>query len=324
MLDANGQLIAAYEYDAFGNSLNGVNPSSAAGGEFGFHGAWRDSETGLYHMRARSYDAVTGRFTTPDSATPNPQAPETYEPYSFANNNPHLYSDPTGLFTLTEINVSINIQNNLQRLKTVVIQQARRKAIEDIKEFAVRSFVDQLEELLPIYGPADPSSLIRSIGAGDVGTLFQNTVLGTLKSVLPTDSLWIEPTIDVDGVVLRSHLLDVSPDAIQAVATSTKPKAVPDFLINTENPRTDRSSTTWLVGDVTLTANRLYKKYVDPARQKNQWNAITNHAEHYGLRISLFLTFYPGGPHVSPALQAKVGKEALEDGTFVFILSLKD
>jgi hypothetical protein len=55
------------------------------------------------------------------------------------------------------------------------------------------------------------------------------------------------------------------------------------------SPDADR---TWLFGDIALSGNTPYKKYVSPGIQQTQWNAILNHAERFGLRISLFFTFY--------------------------------
>ncbi|MEZ6073134.1 MAG: RHS repeat-associated core domain-containing protein [Pirellulales bacterium] len=101
LVDSGGVKTAEYAYDGFGNLIDGSPaPSGPAGGDFGFHAAWLDPDTGLYHMRARSYDPETGRFTSPDPARPVDQAPETFQPYVFANNNSHLFSDPTGALAL--------------------------------------------------------------------------------------------------------------------------------------------------------------------------------------------------------------------------------
>ncbi|WP_145434249.1 hypothetical protein [Lacipirellula limnantheis] len=66
-----------------------------------------------------------------------------------------------------------------------------------------------------------------------------------------------------------------------------------------------------------------FKKYVFPGDQQTQWNAITNHAEGFGLRISVFFTFYAGDGGVASALKSKFTKKSLEEGTFAFIISLK-
>jgi len=59
-------------YDGFGNSrvTNGPAPTVPSGvdGDFRFHGAWLETGSGLYNMRAREYDPRTGRFTSRDPA----------------------------------------------------------------------------------------------------------------------------------------------------------------------------------------------------------------------------------------------------------------
>jgi len=50
----------------------------------------------LYFMKSRFYDPITGRFLQADSIVPNPSNPQSLNRYSYANNNPMRYSDPTG------------------------------------------------------------------------------------------------------------------------------------------------------------------------------------------------------------------------------------
>ncbi len=54
--------------------------------------------TGLTYLNARYYDPVTARFLSPDPLM-NPQDPRTLDPYRYADNNPVLYTDASGLCT---------------------------------------------------------------------------------------------------------------------------------------------------------------------------------------------------------------------------------
>jgi uncharacterized protein RhaS with RHS repeats len=45
---------------------------------------------------ARYYDPAVGRFISADTLVPNPANPQTLNRYSYVNNNPILYTDPTG------------------------------------------------------------------------------------------------------------------------------------------------------------------------------------------------------------------------------------
>jgi YD repeat-containing protein len=54
LVDGNGQEVAEFRYDSFGNlrAGSGALPGNL-GGDFRFQGQWLDGATGLYHMRAR-------------------------------------------------------------------------------------------------------------------------------------------------------------------------------------------------------------------------------------------------------------------------------
>jgi RHS repeat-associated protein len=66
-----------------------------------FTGQWTDYETsGNVHMSNRYYEAIEGRFTTPDpagAAAVHPRNPQTWNQYAYVANNPLRYVDPSGL-----------------------------------------------------------------------------------------------------------------------------------------------------------------------------------------------------------------------------------
>lgn len=59
-------------------------------------------ETGLYDYHARLYDPVLGRFISADTLVPNPGNPQDLNRYTYAHNNPLLYTDPSGHFGIIE------------------------------------------------------------------------------------------------------------------------------------------------------------------------------------------------------------------------------
>jgi len=81
---------------------------------------WKDSGTGLYYVRARYYDARTGRFLSRDPAEGQLNAPETLQPYVFANSNPYFFRDPSGLvFTsIGEVTASLVVMETLSAIAT--------------------------------------------------------------------------------------------------------------------------------------------------------------------------------------------------------------
>ncbi|MBI2776491.1 MAG: RHS repeat-associated core domain-containing protein, partial [Chloroflexi bacterium] len=69
--------------------------SQAPVNPFRFTGEYRDSTTGLYHLRARAYDPTTGRFTAVDPVSPAVGDPYVGA-YVYVRNNPVRYTDPSG------------------------------------------------------------------------------------------------------------------------------------------------------------------------------------------------------------------------------------
>lgn len=50
----------------------------------------------LLDYKARMYDAFSGRFIQPDTLVPEPGSSQGYNRYTYAKDNPILYSDPSG------------------------------------------------------------------------------------------------------------------------------------------------------------------------------------------------------------------------------------
>jgi RHS repeat-associated protein len=63
--------------------------------EYGFTGQRLDP-SGLMDYNARQYDPVLGRFTSPDTIIPDPTDPQSLNRYTYVNNNPANFTDPTG------------------------------------------------------------------------------------------------------------------------------------------------------------------------------------------------------------------------------------
>ena len=93
LLDADGNLIKTYDYDAYGNELtrdqNDSNP-------FRYCGEYYDTETGFIYLRARYYDPNTGRFISQDPAH------DGLNWYAYCGDNPVNYFDTMGLSFGTE------------------------------------------------------------------------------------------------------------------------------------------------------------------------------------------------------------------------------
>ncbi|WP_181785163.1 DUF6531 domain-containing protein [Streptomyces phytophilus] len=101
----DGSTVEGYSYDAFGADGPTLGTSDSSLNQwFGFAGEYKEflgnesspaSEAGGYNLRARSYDPVTGRFTSTDPYTPGQETPEA-SPYPYADNAPTWLVDPLG------------------------------------------------------------------------------------------------------------------------------------------------------------------------------------------------------------------------------------
>jgi RHS repeat-associated protein len=107
---------ATIHYDGFGNVRRlGGNAGMAAlpseaGGDFKFQGMWSDAGTGMYYVRARVYDAQTGRFLSRDPAEGSREDPSAYLAYASVQGNPFVARDPSGQWTLVEISASLRVE----------------------------------------------------------------------------------------------------------------------------------------------------------------------------------------------------------------------
>ena len=92
IVDAQGEVVAEYEYDPYGNivfqsgSLADVNPLRYRGYVF-------DSETRFYYLQSRYYDPELGRFLNADSYASTGQGVLGNNMFAYCLNNPVNYAD---------------------------------------------------------------------------------------------------------------------------------------------------------------------------------------------------------------------------------------
>ena len=114
ILDKSGSLsnVTRHDYLPFGEELSGGSRTPQQGytnsdnAREKFTGYERDTETGLDYAQARYYASVQGRFTSPDpySGSMNTLDPQSFNRYSYVNNDPINSVDPTGMM-LSDIGV---------------------------------------------------------------------------------------------------------------------------------------------------------------------------------------------------------------------------
>ena len=93
-LTKDGQAVASSSYNLYGARKTSTDTT---GNPFAYNGEARD-DTGLDYLRARYYDSQGGTFLTEDSYPGEDTDPLSQNHYSYVQNNPVNYTDPSGHF----------------------------------------------------------------------------------------------------------------------------------------------------------------------------------------------------------------------------------
>ena len=99
IVDANGNVVVEYAYDAWGKSM-GVTGSMAstlgADNPFRYRGYYYDAETGLYYLNQRYYNPEWERFINADDILGITGGLLTHNSYAYCANNPVMMEDSEG------------------------------------------------------------------------------------------------------------------------------------------------------------------------------------------------------------------------------------
>jgi len=93
LADSSGKIVNTYDYDAFGNTLS---VKETIHNRFRYAGEQYDDFTGQYYLRARFYSPSLGRFTQEDTWRGFTYNPASLNLYTYVENNPVMFVDPTG------------------------------------------------------------------------------------------------------------------------------------------------------------------------------------------------------------------------------------
>ena len=112
----------------------------------------------MYFYNARWYDSSLGRFNQPDTIIPGPGNSEAWDRYSYVNNNPLRYNDPTGHRPCGDDEI-INCEGRLNNPKPIQHGGCNNASRQDNclgnttprKGEAGAGFIDLLFD--PYYGP---------------------------------------------------------------------------------------------------------------------------------------------------------------------------
>ena len=90
---ADGTWNSEIRYSAFGETRysSGITPT-----DYRYTGQLEQKDVNLYYYNARYYDAALGRFIQADTIIPEAGNSKSYDRYTYVNNNPVRYTDPSG------------------------------------------------------------------------------------------------------------------------------------------------------------------------------------------------------------------------------------
>jgi RHS repeat-associated protein len=304
LVDAQGNRVSRITYDGFGEVKSGDSGTNL-GGDFRFQGQWLETESGLYYLRARDYDAETGLFLSRDAVDVQQQGVEAFNPYQFAFNNPLIYSDPTGLITIADLNAVQVVEDILRGIESAIANNVRSYLIDRVKGVVTDIAINLLQQLVPTFPEL---SVITNLGTA--GLAFEDLVTQGICGVIGSnysqhlDSLWFEPKVRTSGAPASDgfHCGDVNNDlgAARAGARGGIQLPRPDFIIKNGgpfttdpgNPRTPGSKA-YLIGDIKITVKAARRS---ASKNTTQWQSILEYARfnngHQYTPAILFFTLF--------------------------------
>jgi RHS repeat-associated protein len=325
LTNVSGTGVGKFNYDGFGNLLSSSGSlADIAGGDFRFQGQWLESDSGLYNFRARDYDPKTGYFLSRDAVEPDEETPESLNPYQFAYGNPFVFSDPSGEFTILEVNSTVSIQGTLE---AIIVNQTRQYLLDQVKGlageaifYAMRTFLPTgfwgsvLENLLPIAGGRRFEQLL---------TLQTCSIMK--RAGIASDNLWLQVPINYrNGTPLGDGLNcnEANPSTIFRPGSSGGSKTSVDYLFKSGAP-TNGSSKAWVIGDIKRSLKTAYS-YV--YGNKKQWQAMYKHAQYpKGLQYAPIATYIVwDGRATNPLWLPRIQAEAVRRNIFLYLVTVKD
>jgi len=128
LADEDGNVTDTYDYEAFGELIDGEGDSE---NHYRYAGEQFDEVLNEYYLRQRFYNTDTGRFTRRDTYEGNIANPLELHKYIYGASNPVTYTDPSGLIFLNEVLSGLSLQAELNKAdKTLKIEQGKRLVVK--------------------------------------------------------------------------------------------------------------------------------------------------------------------------------------------------
>ncbi len=177
LTDENGSVTDTYDYDAFGNLTERTGETENS---YLYCGEQYDANTGFYYLRARYMNPTTGTFISMDSYQGSLFDPVSLHKYLYANANPVMFTDPTGYFSLGELNITQAMQSILNKISTPKFINILNK----INDFA--TIYDTGVQIFRTLTDPNMSAdqMLQAITSGIITSLFINKMC-SIKAIGP-------------------------------------------------------------------------------------------------------------------------------------------
>ncbi len=235
--DANGNLVAKYTYDVWGNVLD-IEPFEKDNEEqlnvarlnpFRYRGYYYDNESGLYYCNSRYYSPELCRFITPlDYSSIDSSNKYTLNRYAYCYNSPIVYKGYENSFKATVSNETNQILKNcLDEIKSVndVLKDVAESEKEKLKEKAntlvkrthklyanfkskYDKSIDKLEQFIN-YPDVALSTLLSKMFNKDINIRFRLINLLREKANLKIDLSALKNILSLDSNKPRLQSTDV-------------------------------------------------------------------------------------------------------------------
>ncbi len=174
IVDSSGTKLNTYNYDAFGNET--INEETIAN-PFRYAGEYYDTENNTIYLRARYYNTVNGRFITEDPAKDGTNW------YNYCENNPIMYTDPTGLAIGDSYRDAGDLMPLKREIMNIVACQIRWNGSSNEKREQLHQWAEEARTIIRQY-------LEEEFGDENLRTVIDSIVYeGSEKTIEETSAL---------------------------------------------------------------------------------------------------------------------------------------
>jgi RHS repeat-associated protein len=138
LTNESGQVTDTYVYDAFGTLITATGTTT---NRYLYTGEQFDPNLGLYYLRARLMNPLTGRFWSMDTYLGLRDDPQSIHKYLYAASDPSNKLDPSGKLSLSEVAVAAGISGTFSALDAYVGRNGNISGQDLLQEFATGATV---------------------------------------------------------------------------------------------------------------------------------------------------------------------------------------